>query len=129
MENSPVSLDPNAPFALYQTHLELCLRLGNLMQEGGRRLLSDSRRSIDRVAAAQRSETKRIQEARDWQTLQAASATFATDALTQQAEDLRRFTEHAVASQLEFAGRLGDALAEWQRATTGILSANLRRDA
>ncbi|NMG66864.1 hypothetical protein GPA19_18145 [Azoarcus indigens] len=124
-----MSLDPDTPFALYQTHLELILRLGNLVQEGSRRLLSDSRRSIDRVAAAQRSETRRIQEARDWQDLQAASTTFAADALARQAEDFHRFAEHAVASQLEFAGHLGEALAEWQRATTGILRANLRTGA
>ncbi|NMG37492.1 hypothetical protein GRF61_23830 [Azoarcus sp. TTM-91] len=121
-----MSLDPNAPFALYQTHLELLLRLGNLAQEGSCRLLSDSRRTLERAAAVQRSESARIQAARDWEGLHAASTAFATDALTQQTEDLRRFATHAVENQLEFAGRLGDAFADWQRATTGILRASLR---
>ncbi|HLT44816.1 MAG TPA: phasin family protein [Luteimonas sp.] len=112
----------NLPLALWQANLDLQMRLGQLLQDGGRQWLEQGTRTAGEGAAEFDAQARKLLQAGDWPALAALPMeTFWRQA--GQAGDGKAAAQTALQAQQEFVGGLAEALQDWQRQSAKAWSA------
>lgn len=105
----------NLPMALWKANLDLQMRIGGLLQEGGRQWLDVGTRAVGESAAEFQAEAGRLLQAGDWQALAALPVETFWRQAEQRVGDGQASAQAALQGQEGFVRGLAEALQEWQR--------------
>lgn len=109
------------PLNLYKANLELQVKIGKLIQEGGQQWLDFVYRLYGDGIAESNAEVEELLRTQDWQKLATLPAEAFWRQLQQRFGDSQAMAQIAVSAQTAFASGLQEAVRTWQKETAQAL--------
>lgn len=109
-----MSINSNAPFALFKANQDFPLRIRKLLQENAQLWQELGSRTFGADVAASKADLEQLSGNKDWQTLAAQSGEVFKRQWQQRLSDVEALTQATASSQTTLLAGLREALQAWQ---------------